>query len=455
METQHSPANCTTPNSSARPSLFPLFLRRLFSLGAFPLFLVFFFLIPVFSFSQNEHALLGILTDKESGEPLIYARIIEKGYQNGTFSDEKGRFSLDCHSLFPEIEVSSMGYKKEVFSLQIKGSDTLYLSLNPSPVQLGEVLIRDHQVELAFPDPEIYIFDYEFLGEYLLLTVHDAVLNRSKVVLVDDRDSIIATAMGPEPPGRLVRDCMGNIHVLSRNFACQIAFSGDQLLLDPFPLEEYEKIVEPCIGHLEGSLFYEGYAHNQHKIFVFYRGGDNKAQHLVHILNREKELQMAEEGFSISGPVTAASLLKDPRTDNPAFMFDAFFYNHTFFAKIFAPLHILGKQVLVFDHVNGNILKYDALGNENGRIPISYHKERRWKKAIYTDPIRKEAYTATLKNGYTLLNEIDLETGLITHEWDIPKPFVYKILIRNGVAYFLYKDAIYDDVKRLYKLQLK
>ena len=73
---------------------------------------------------------------------------------------------------------------------------------------------------------------------------------------------------------------------------------------------------------------------------------------------------------------------------------------------------------------------------------------------IIIDEIRGEAYTVFEKHGYQTLRRIDLATGTLGLPTEIPRQFPHKIQIRNGIAYFLYKQGSYDDTKRLYRLGL-
>ena len=101
-------------------------------------FLIVFFtlLTPFLAFPQNEGkgAVKGIVTEKETGDPLIGANVYhKKDITIGTTTDKDGRYYLE---LFPgnyTISFSYTGMKTEVWELTILAGETQIINLNLEP----------------------------------------------------------------------------------------------------------------------------------------------------------------------------------------------------------------------------------------------------------------------------------------------------------------------------------
>jgi hypothetical protein len=99
-------------------------------------------------------------------------------------------------------------------------------------------------------------------------------------------------------------------------------------------------------------------------------------------------------------------------------------------------------------------LRFDPQGNEVDRLGISYTRLNDWKKEILVNEEHTEAFTLTEKDGYLTVHKIDMQSGALTDEWELPYPYVQKIRIRGSYIYFTYRDKVDDPVKRIYRLQM-
>lgn len=90
------------------------------------------------SVTSTNEVITGTITDAESDDPIIGARIIEVGTNNGTNSDLEGKFSLTVNKIPTEIEVTYTGYSP----LKIQVSSTTPLNLKMvSGLNFDEVVI--------------------------------------------------------------------------------------------------------------------------------------------------------------------------------------------------------------------------------------------------------------------------------------------------------------------------
>lgn len=92
--------------------------------------------------AQQIVTLIGKITDKSTGEPLIGAGVYIKSLQKGTTSDAQGRYQLDLKSGTYEISVEYLGYETRMQQIALSRKETtLDIALAPSSEQLQEVTV--------------------------------------------------------------------------------------------------------------------------------------------------------------------------------------------------------------------------------------------------------------------------------------------------------------------------
>lgn len=89
----------------------------------------------------------GIITDRQSNEPLIGANIIVAGKPIGTITDFDGSFKLETNTPFPfQIRVSYIGYQSE--EMEIASPQTkLQIALTPSSVLANQIVVSASRLD--------------------------------------------------------------------------------------------------------------------------------------------------------------------------------------------------------------------------------------------------------------------------------------------------------------------
>ena len=89
-------------------------------------------------------------------------------------------------------------------------------------------------------------------------------------------------------------------------------------------------------------------------------------------------------------------------------------------------------------------------------VPISFHKEKDWKREIFLDHETGKVYALFRDDGISVLKEISLKTGQAISSVQIPDlPFVSDIKISNGKLYFLYTDHnSSEEMRMLYSMKI-
>jgi hypothetical protein len=401
--------------------------------------------------------LSGEVRDGSTGEAVGGAVVRVQGLRGRAVTDSLGRFRLDAGAETGYVEVNRVGYRQAL--LPYRTGQSLLVRLQASAA-LPDVLITAGP-ERVLKDKTLHLYDYDFLDDALVVILYDRAQRRPYLALLDARDEVIDRLDLPEKPSRLQRDCMGKLHAITAHYACQLFRDGDRLayLSDTLPL--FEEFVAPCLGSLDDYYYFRHERANGQVVdYYHFNAATQQGQGFLQLVDKQKIYQMLDpfEPYVQFASNKAELLALTPEQWDKINKLDyeMQFNRMAFFYSIHAPLHVLGEQVLVFDHTNRLLRKLDASGRPVDSVAITYPKMKGWQKVIYTDPIQGRAYTATEKMGYLTLHEIDLHTGALLGDYPVPFQFTYKIQIVDGVAYFLYRSQeALDDTKRLYRMGLQ
>ena len=83
----------------------------------------------------------GKISEKETGNPIPYANIVFSGTFIGTMSDINGNFNLVTAKPSSTLEISAIGYKKQVFPIKINQKNVFNVELSEEVVALHEIKI--------------------------------------------------------------------------------------------------------------------------------------------------------------------------------------------------------------------------------------------------------------------------------------------------------------------------
>ena len=421
-------------------------------------------LVPgVIRAQQDKITVKGSVQDAETGEPLVHARVVLKGTNTGVLTDKKGQFEIHPDRHHKILSFSYLGYERYTYELKSFKDQVIHINLEPNPIGFGEVVITDKKPRKIQKELDKFVFDYAHLGENLLVLNYDYKSGEPQLVLLSPQDSILARYTGPEKPGKLVTDCLGNVHVLGDEYACQLDCINGRLYADPYDRSLFEQTVLPCIAHLNGNFYFKSSRFWGQEQMIYFKSEEKReAVPLTTISNKQNISHLAEDGYldlkhtyanaDIQSAVEAYTIeeLKQIRGVSA----EVQFLQKVRMPPLFLPLIPRGNLIHLFDHQNNVMLTFDQSGELQDELPISYHNERNWKPWLFSDPETGNFYTTYEKGGITTLARIDEENGGILEDWKIPFQFISDISVKKDVVYFLYKPSGERARKRLYKWHL-
>jgi len=108
-----------------------------------------------FSRGQSAYTISGHVTDRETGEELIFASIQEVTTGKGTTTNSYGFFSLTLSAGARVLQVSYVGYQPYAAELELDGNLTLAIELFPVVETLQEVVITAQQAGIDIRSTEM------------------------------------------------------------------------------------------------------------------------------------------------------------------------------------------------------------------------------------------------------------------------------------------------------------
>lgn len=417
-------------------------------------------LLPLIAPAQV--VLKGQILDSLSGAPVSYASYIIKGTTRGGAADENGRFRIAIGQLPITLIINSIGYKTKFQVIQ--ESDTL-LIIRMSDVarQLREVVIEADPVKCIQKDPALMAVDFEFYDNYLLLLAHRDFISPSRLQLLDIDGAVIADLSVHRNAESLYRDCLGNVHLLTKDSAFQIYYDYEHLqLLYPILRIELEKSLYPCKLFLDGKLYlqYSSYKKLRNYYYesqegvskLFHYDSDTEAVNylamkydLRFFLNKRKRM----EGYAY--PVWFLKEHLDEFRSQLPLDFD----DQIFLHPLNSPLIAFHEHVWVFQFQDSVAIRFNKDCSVDDSVRINLSKQNNWTKEILHDEVTDDLYTAYINDGILSLYKLDSITLQPTNKVVISgKTFISKVKIRSGVIYFLYLDRIEDKNRMLFRMRL-
>ncbi|HLP95265.1 MAG TPA: hypothetical protein VK168_14575 [Saprospiraceae bacterium] len=365
----------------------------------------------------------------------------------------------------------------------------LELELQSTITVLPEFTVSAKSVERIFQeDYQHDLVDFELIGkdQILLLSRNK---NRYTLQLTADDGTILDQI---DLPGKTVyqqiyKGCLSTYHVPGLDWAFELRVNDNKLdTLGKYPAVEFDAYILPCAAMVNGCFFFEHRLYNgnavefewmdpsgmyhpllnvydeetfswlQRNVRDFYRKNrfEDREAYFEAMERRQEELSMSRVPPSPDPsdvePVKRPGVARVKRdimqqTMRSAFRGQLLPIVPLALDSIYVPMFVIGDSIFVLNHKQNLLLRLEP-DSTHGRVfeafqsPLTYHKERGWRKFALVDSHTHRAYGVFRKyiNGLTL-KEINFETGAAGKSYVISEaPLLCKeYKLRNGILYFL------------------
>lgn len=438
-------------------------------------------------FAQNWQVYGAIRT--EEGEPLEGASVYIDDF-TGVITGADGLYRIAVPERPVQLIVQRLGYFSRRIVLDendfVSGKRLLDVTMTSQFLSLPVVDVVAPKVQvLVEEDYSLDLYDYEFAGKNLLLLLRDK--KRHLLRLTDESGQVISELPLAGSPRQLHRSCTGGLHIIGPDFSQELIVNGTEL--DTFPRYDTRKFrvfIEPCV--LKNDRYYiyrETSLLNQTVTYTYYDNYGGRHP-LANVRNRPatREAFRAYRQFLNNAPF-AVRAGGTPASDpiNKDFAIDEFPDEEHPPLEIsqliplaqsadqvawlgalktieqdsaYAPLFKINNRLLLFDHINGELLQFDDLFRPENRSTISYQTARGWRKELLKDDVTQELYAHFAPDGLHRLEKIDPDNGHIVRTCPLGEVryLSANFKIRDGHLYYIGQDDVNIPNHKLYKVDI-
>jgi len=423
-------------------------------------------LVPFAGTAQSKYTYIhGKVTDSHSKRPLHKTNISIKNTITGCISNKSGSYHLKVKKK-KEVTIiySFVGYKSQSKNISLKtllSSDTLVVNMQLD-IQLEMLPTFTFGVpETVFGSRKFSVSDFEFYDDkFIFLTYEKNIRRGSRVILTDKREQLLSSLTIPEEDEavELFKDYKGYVNIICKNAVYRVAVERNLLMLLKLPKDDFDAIIKPCIDTLNGDIVFTDYRwHFPEFNYYLYDPIDSNALKIKHVIDEQLSQMYRYEYYFLNSrdKLEARRTALNTGTDKHevAAWMTGFPYS-LYYNPLYAPLFVVDDTILVFDHYQNKLYRYDELARPIDSIDIVYHqkpKAREWKKQLIIDELNDNIYTLYQKSGYYYIKKINTGSGKAQAHFRLAYKYVEHIKIKDDYVYYIYRPFESVQKKYLYR----
>ena len=421
--------------------------------------------LPSLAIAQRTVTIMGKVTDKEFNKALDNSSVSFEGTDIGTATNSRGRYTLTyTHKKPLKLVISHIGYQDADLLIDnsvLKGRDTVYLNFQLEfDAVLMPIVNINGKPDTIFGHEELSVEDFEFHnGNYLILTYEKTLKRGSELVYTDQNQKI--KYRYPVPENRqaleLYVDYQGEINLICKKAVYRIEIGDSKLALYPRDPKDFEFSVKPIVDTAEHMLYFTDYHPDYPALNYFGENIEEDTVALIRFVTDNHLMELYRSEYKYLPPKLKLEAVRMGMKYNidkeVAAAIISGFANSMYYNPLYAPLFVVNDTVLVFDHYNDLIYRYDTDNHFIDSVDITYHKEKQkdWEELIIVDEVSHNVYAVFTRSGYTYLKQIDTETGEVIKTFKFSYKYANRIHIKNDFVYYVYRPYGSLQKKFLYR----
>ncbi|MCB0792881.1 MAG: carboxypeptidase-like regulatory domain-containing protein [Flavobacteriales bacterium] len=414
----------------------------------------------------------GIVLDKESGHGVEGVHIIRRAGEQGTVTDEEGRFALDIPgNRSVELVVRHVSYVG-VDTVVRPGDGVFELRLRRRVIELPDVQVRPSGPEIVFRPVVRHVADHVPTREGIWVLAYDHSRFVTRVEDMDRKplrdvclhllDACMQDRASIVLPGEVVRlhpARDGGVHVEGMDIAYHVRYRHGGPDVRPFPLDSLFRAVLPWTDSLSGRLVgndrvpdFPAFDH----LLMDPRTGERQV--VCSVEDAHTMALFRSQYKYMSGPdkVVAMRLGEELGVDKEVVAgYMTGFPADIYFHCPEAPLFVVHDTLCVFDRDAGLLRRFASDGRGLGIAPLAACEPRGWDVHYLQDAMSGGVYVLSSRNGRNVVRAVDVATGLPGAPTEVPQRFATKLKVRDGQLYFLHRTPGSDEHMMLYRLRLR
>lgn len=424
-------------------------------MNTFRNFLLLIFSLAGLTLSAQETLVSGSVRNSDNLAPMPYVSISFAGSRTGCTSDLNGQFSIMPDTLPVYMIISHIGFETRRIWLENSANDIgLDILLKPEPKMLKEVEIKSGRAPMAFFSDDHYaVLDYVVDNTLVYLLVYRRRTDNSQLICLTDRGDTLAESGNLSfRPTCIYNDCLGYLHVFSRDTAYQVFLNKDTLLF-PYKSEirRFLSSMSDCVASSSDWLYFRKESPD-HMIVDFYRISriTKKRENIASAIDAEKMNMLRYN------PLDHYFLLMDTLPCTTAEIVEWVWVNKILYKANSSVLKKIGDSLTIFNTADGTLNFYDPDGKyiSGLSLPVRQKGPEKWSETIYFDEYTHTPYTIYEKNGRFNLYRIDIRTGQMKYLLTSGHLFPQKVMINNNCLFYMYDNPGTADNKQLFRQKI-
>jgi len=414
-----------------------------------------FFPYLIFFVSVNCYAQLKVnfvLLDRETSQPIKNALVCTSS--KSFISGQDGRVSLEIEKK-ETIHISHLAYSDtSIFFTAHNFSDTLKLRRFINLLDEVEISSKPY---LVFKSDECHVFDYEFLGDSLLILTyeHEKMFRKSneqseslfkgcKLLLVSPNGSILEEKSLIDEIRGFYRDPLNNIYILSKEAVFRVD-NRVAIKLIPIKKDDFEDHIKPLREKVNNDYVLDNYRWHYPEFSYFrYQRQTDSIQHIRTVKDEFTMELLRSEYKYMNNRDKLWAYRKELETGIDKEVISAYktgFQSSLYYQSLYAPIFRSDSSLLIFDHHAGYIFSHSQSGQPIDSVELKYTDQIRLKfdNLVLKDRM-KCSFFSVFKKGVTRhLGRINLRTGKVEELTKLYYAFPENIKLKNGSVYYLYR----------------
>ena len=420
----------------------------------------------------------GLVLDSADGRAISDAQLGWVGEGGMVITDAEGRFTLPLRNAGTRLEVTHVAYrtKQQVF----KGAKSLtdgrwVIWLASRTIELEPAEIKRAQPQVIFERKDVHAADLFINGDglWVLAYQHPRMLraeaDQSVEILRDVRLVLLDTLYKEKASTALHEDVLGLYHdlrdmpiVRGTGQAYGAALQDGVLSLVPFSLDHLDKAVLPWTDSIPdrvlGTIKDDVIPRVDH---VAWAPALDSTAVVASVVDSFMMQLFRSEYKYLSGhdKVIAMDLAREFRTDPETVAgYMAGFDKNIWFKPVYAPMFVVQDTLLVFDHCQGRMRKYDHSFKQVGEAAIGHHlnmKGRDWKGRLLQDRRSGTIYAHYERFGQSWLQTIDPHTGDMGSITRLAYKYPGKVQVFDGYVYYIHRPFESLQKRAIYRERMR
>jgi hypothetical protein len=319
---------------------------------------------------------------------------------------------------------------------------------------LKEVQISDvHQPHAFFKDDKYAVLDYHVGQGLIFLLVYKFRRARSELICQTlSGDTLLAPCPIHFKPTGLYHDCLGNLHVLSKDSIYQVYLGNEIIsLIYEYDIERFESSLVNCMIATEDAMYFRKQSPDRLSVDFLKVDRHSRQRQLFASTKDEVMGKVLREN-----PSDYAYLISDRIPDGRENLVEYIWVRKILYKPNRSMMHRMGDSLFVFNLSDTTVEVYDLQGQLIDMISLADvgKIEGTWTLDVYIDPATRQAYTSGIKNGIVTLYQIDLDRGELHRVMSTVHTFPEKLSIYNQNLFYLYDLPGEADNKQLLRQRL-